>query len=41
MHARQQEMPFDLHFDPRERNNRVADPAMSGVLGDVRGRLNR
>lgn len=35
------EAMYDLVFDPQERNNLVADPALTPVLEDLRGRLNR
>ena len=36
-----QEQLYDLVFDPNEANNLAGDPAMSGVLEDMRGRLAR
>ena len=36
---RWQEGLFDLMFDPHERDNRIADPALAGVLEDLRSRL--
>jgi arylsulfatase A-like enzyme len=40
-YPRDQEMLYDLIFDPHEANNMIADPARSGVLTDLRSRLNR
>jgi arylsulfatase A-like enzyme len=34
------EQLYDLIFDPNEANNRAGDPAMQGVLNDLRQRLN-
>jgi hypothetical protein len=33
------EQLYDVFFDPGEADNLVADPACSGVLDDLRGRL--
>ncbi|MBC7234945.1 MAG: sulfatase [Chloroflexi bacterium] len=35
------EQLYDLIFDPNETNNLAADPALTGVLADMRGRLQR
>ncbi|MFH1566870.1 MAG: sulfatase, partial [Gemmatimonadota bacterium] len=38
---RDQEMLYDLIFDPDEADNRAGDPRLGGVLTDLRGRLER
>ncbi len=35
------EQLYDLVFDPNEADNRAGDPAMAGVLAEMRGRLER
>ena len=37
--AHDQEMLYDLIFDPHEAHNIVADPAASGILEEMRARL--
>ncbi|MEM7130200.1 MAG: sulfatase [Chloroflexota bacterium] len=39
--TREQEMLYDLLFDPHEMNNLVADPSKSGILSELNERLDR